>query len=91
MTNAGIFYSSPLNSLIVTCTDNALGVLNTYCNIAFGTQNPLKADGNIRISFNGMTVATSTCYLFLTNSTNIPITCSSSTDNRNVTISMSGF
>lgn len=57
----------------------------------FGTQNPLKADGNIRIVFSGMTVATNVCQVFHTNGTSLPVTCSSTSDNKNVTISMNGW
>jgi hypothetical protein len=38
-----------------------------------------------------MTVATNICYLSLSNGTSIPVTCSSSSDNKNVTVSMSGW
>jgi hypothetical protein len=91
MTNANVFYVSPLKALTISCLDNALGVQNTICTIVFGTQNPLKADGNIRIVFSGMTVATSVCQLIHTNGTSLPVTCSSTSDNKNVTISMSGW
>ena len=91
MTSAGIFYESPLKSLTISCTHNALGVKNTICNITFGTQNPLKADGKIRLVFSGMTIATDLCELYQPNGTLIPSTCSSNQDNKNLTISLSGF
>jgi hypothetical protein len=91
MTNGGTFYGSPLQSLTVTCQDNAIGVVNTFCTIMFGTSNPLLASGNIRLSLSGLTVATSTCKLYLFNGTAIPVTCASSTDNKNVTITLTGF
>jgi hypothetical protein len=92
MTSANIFYQSPLKSLTVSCLDNSLGVNNTVCTIVFGTQNPLKADGNIRIALNGMTVATSNCELYLPdNLTQTDINCTSSSDNKNVTIKMKGW
>ncbi len=90
MTNGGTLYSSPLQSLTVNCHDNAVGVINTYCTINFGTSNPLLKAGNIRVSLSGLTVATNTCYLTSSNGTSIPVTCSSSTDNLNVTASLSG-
>ena len=61
MTNADIFYSSPLKSLTIECLNNALGVKNTKCTIKFGTQHPLKADGKIKLIFSGMTIATDIC------------------------------
>jgi len=91
MTNGGTFYSSPLQSLTVVCQDNAIGVVNTYCTVTFGTSNPLLASGNIRLSLSGLTVATSTCSLTASNGTVIPVTCSSSTDNKNVTATLTGF
>lgn len=33
MANGGTLYQSPLQSLVVTCQDNAVGVVNTYCTI----------------------------------------------------------
>jgi len=50
-----------LKSLTVSCLDTSLGVLNTICDITFGTHHPLKANGTIRIVFSGMTVATDNC------------------------------
>jgi hypothetical protein len=91
MMNGGTFYSTPLQSLLVSCHDNAVGVVSTYCTFLFGTTNPLLANGNIRLVLSGMTVATSTCYLSAANATKIPVTCSSSTDNKNVTVVMSGW
>jgi archaellum component FlaF (FlaF/FlaG flagellin family) len=91
MTNANVFYVSPLKALTIACLDNSLGVENTICTIVFGTQNPLLANGNIRIVFSGMTVATNVCQFILTNGTNLPVTCTSTSDNKNVTISMSGW
>lgn len=91
MTNGGTLYQGPLQNLLITCQDNAKGVLNTYCNIVFGTTNPLLATGAIRVSFSGMTVATNLCYLTMTNGTSIPVTCSSSSDNKNVTVIMTGW
>jgi hypothetical protein len=91
MTNANVFYVSPLKSLTISCLSNALGVQNTICTIVFGTQHPLKADGKIRIVFSGMTVATDVCQVLHTNLTSLPVTCSSTSDNKNVTISMSGW
>ena len=44
--------------------NNALGVKNTICTINFGTQNPLKADGKLRLVFSGMTVATNVCKFY---------------------------
>lgn len=92
MTNGGTLYSSPLQSLTVSCQDNAVGVVSTYCTINFGTSNPLLAAGNIRVSLSGLTVATNTCFLTSSNnnSASIPVTCSSSTDNLNVTVTLSG-
>ena len=91
MSGSGILYQSPLQSLVVSCQDNALGVVNTYCTIVFGTSNPLLLNGYIRLSLDGMTVATNMCYLSLSNSTSIPVTCVSSSDNKNVTVAMSGW
>lgn len=91
MANGGTLYESPLQSLVVTCQDNAIGVVNTYCTIIFGTTSPLLATGNIRLSLSGMTVSTSTCFLTQSNGTSIPVTCSSSTDNLNVTAAMTGW
>ena len=91
MTNGDTLYESPLQSLIVSCHDNAIGVVNTYCTLTFGTSHPLLANGNIRVSLSGMTVATSTCSLAAANGTDIPVTCSSSTDNLNVTAAMTGW
>lgn len=65
--------------------------MNTYCTIIFGTSNPLLANGYIRLSLSGMTVDTNICYLSLTNGTSVPVTCSSSSDNKNVTVAMSGW
>lgn len=90
MTNGGTLYSSPLQSLTVSCHDNAIGVVSTYCTIQFGTSNPLLANGNIRVSLGGMTVATNTCFLTASNGTSIPVTCTSSTNNANVTVSLLG-
>lgn len=91
MAGSGLLYQSPLQSLVVTCQDNALGVVSTYCTIVFGTSNPLLANGFIRLSVSGMTVATNMCYLYLANSTSIPVTCVSSSDNKNVTVSLTGW
>ena len=76
---------------MATCQDNALGVVGTYCTVTFGTSNPLLANGYIRLSLSGMTIATKLCYLSMLNGTSIPVTCSSSSDNKNVTISMTGW
>jgi len=91
MTNANIFYECPLKSLTISCLNNALGVKNTICTIIFGTQNPLKADGKIRLQFSGMTVATNICKFYHTNGSLISSTCSSTADNRNLTVSLSGW
>ena len=91
MANGGTLYEAPLQSLVVSCQDNAVGVVNTYCTIIFGTSNPLLADGSIRLSLSGMAVSTSTCFLYFNNGTEIPVTCSSSTDNLNVTVAMTGW
>ena len=91
MTNADVFYTSPLKSLLINCQDNAIGVVNTYCTIIFGTQNPLLANGKIRLALSGMTVATDTCELSLSNGTSIATTCSSTEDNQNLTVAMEGF
>ena len=69
MANGGTLYEAPLQSLVVSCQDNAVGVVNTYCTIVFGTSNPLLANGNIRLSLSGMTVSTSTCFLYYSNGT----------------------
>lgn len=90
MTNANIFYECPLKSLTISCLNNALGVKNTICTIGFGTQNPLKADGKVRVVFSGMTVATNVCK-FYSGSTLIDSTCSSTADNKNLTVSLSGW
>lgn len=90
MTNANIFYDCPLKALSISCLNNALGVRNTICTINFGTQNPLKADGKLRIVFSGMTVATDVCY-FYSGLNLIPTTCSSTQDNKNLTVSMTGW
>ena len=89
MTNGGTLYSAPLQSLTITCQDNALGVVNTYCTITFGTSNPLLGIGNVRIVFSGMSVATSTCSL-TSGGTNIPVSCASSTDKKNLTVTLLG-
>lgn len=91
MTNANIFYECPLKALTIECRNNALGVKNTICTIVFGTQNPLKADGKVRLSFSGMTVATNVCEFYHSNGTLLPSTCSSTADNKNLTISLSGW
>jgi hypothetical protein len=90
MTNAGIFYECPLRSLTISCLNNALGVKNTICTIVFGTQNPLKADGKIRLVFSGMTIATNVCK-FYNGVTLIASTCISTADNKNLTVSLSGW
>ena len=69
MTNANVFYATPLNSLTFDCDDVYLGALNTRCTVVFGTQNPLKADGSITLVFAGMNVATDTCHVYLPNGT----------------------
>lgn len=91
MSNGGTLYEAPLQSLVVSCHDNAVGVVNTYCTVVFGTSNPLLSDGNIRLSLSGLTVSTATCLLYFSNGTEIPVTCSSSTDNLNVTAVMTGW
>lgn len=88
MTNANTFYQTPLKSLTLSCTDNYLGALNTICTIIFGTQNPLKADGVITLVLNGMNVATDVCEVFLPNGTLLTSTCSSTQDNKNVSITL---
>lgn len=75
MSSGGSLYESPLQSLVASCQDNAVGVVNTYCTIVFGTSHPLLATGNIRLSLSGMTVATETCFLYHSNSTAIAVTC----------------
>ena len=90
MANGGTLYSSPLQSLTVSCQDNAVGVVSTYCSINFGTSNPLLSAGNIRVSLSGLTVATNMCFLTSSNGTSIPVTCTSSTDNINITVALSG-
>ncbi len=79
-----------MKSLTITCLNNALGVKNTICTIGFGTQNPLKADGKIRIVFAGVTVATNVCS-FYSGTTLIPSTCSSTQDNKNLTVTLTGW
>lgn len=93
MMNGGTLYGSPLQSLSISCRDNAIGVVNTYCTVNFGTSNPLLVSGNVRIKFSGMTVATNRCYLSAASGASIPVTCASSSDNQNVTATMtsSGF
>lgn len=91
MANGGTLYESPLQSLVISCQDNALGVANTYCTVVFGTSNPLLATGKIRLSLSGLTVATSTCFLYFINGTAISVTCESSSDNKNVTVTMNGW
>ena len=88
MTNAGVFYETPLKSLTLSCQDNYLGVLNTKCTILFGTQSPLKADGIITLSLSGMSIATDVCHVYLPNNTEVESTCSSTEDNKNVSITM---
>jgi hypothetical protein len=90
MTNGGTLYSAPLQSLVITCQDNALGVVNTYCTVRFGTSNPLLGYGNVRIVFSGMSVATSTCSLTTSGGVIIPVSCSSSTDKKNLTVTLLG-
>lgn len=90
MTNGGTLYSAPLQSLMISCQDNALGFVNTYCTVTFGTSNPLLGIGNVRIVFNGMSVATSTCSLTASGGTSIPVRCSSSTDKKNLTATLLG-
>ena len=89
MTNGGTLYSAPLQSLTISCQDNALGVVNTYCTITFGTSNPLLGIGNVRIVFSGMSVATSTSSL-TSGGTSIPVSCASSTDKKNLTVTLLG-
>ena len=43
MANGGTLYEAPLQSLVVSCHDNAVGVVNTHCTLVFGTSNPLLA------------------------------------------------
>lgn len=90
MTNGGTLYQSPLQSLTISCQDNAIGTVSTYCTIQFGTSNPLLAAGVIRVSMSGLTVSTSICYLTASNGTSIPVSCSSSSDNLNVTATLLG-
>jgi hypothetical protein len=90
MTNGGTLYQSPLQSLTISCQDNAIGTVSTYCTIQFGTSNPMLTAGNIRVSLSGLTVATNICYLTASNGTSIPVTCSSSSDNQNVTVALQG-
>lgn len=89
MMNGGTLYGSPLQSLSITCKDNSIGVANTYCTIAFGTSNPLLASGNVRVVFSGMTIATNKCYLKTSGGVLITTTCISSSDNKNVTVTLS--
>ena len=86
MTNQGIFYEAFLKSLTISCEQNFLGVLNTICTVRFGTQNPLKADGRIKLVFSGMNIATDDCSVELPDGTQVEETCSSTSDNKNVTI-----
>ena len=88
MTNAGIYYESPLKSLTLSCVDNYLGALNTICSVVFGTQHPLKADGRIKLQLNGMSIATNICHVYLSDGTQVSSTCSSTEDNKNVSIAM---
>ncbi len=90
MTNGGTLYQSPLQSLTISCTDNAIGVVSTYCTIVFGTSHPLLMAGAIRVSLSGLTVATNICYLTAANGTSIPVVCTSSSDNLNVTAVLQG-
>lgn len=69
MTNGDTLYESPLQSLVASCQDNAVGVVNTYCTVTFGTSHPLLASGKIRLVLDGLTVATSTCLLSFANGT----------------------
>jgi len=79
-----------LKALTINCLNNALGVKNTICTILFETQNPLKADGKIRLVFSGMTIATDVCK-FYSGTTLISSICSSTQDNKNLTVSLSGW
>ena len=90
MTNGGTLYQSPLQSLTIGCQDNAIGTVSTYCTLQFGTTNPLLAAGVIRVSMSGLTVSTSICFLTAANGTSIPVSCSSSSDNLNVTVTLLG-
>lgn len=64
-----------------------MGVLNTICDVTFATQSPFKADGKLILVFAGMTVATDVCSV-LVNGVAITSTCSSTSDNKNVTVSL---
>ena len=90
MTNASIFYGSPLKSLTIQCLDNGLGVMNTICTIVFGTQNPLIGNGQIVLVFSGMTISSDVCEVKQSNGTIIPCSCSSTPDNLNLTIILQG-
>jgi hypothetical protein len=91
MANGNTLYQSPLQSLVVTCQDNALGVVSTYCTATFGTSHPLLASGRIRLSLAGLTVSTATCALYFGNGTQIPVVCASSSDNQNLTVNLTGW
>jgi hypothetical protein len=89
MTNSGIFYQCPLNSLTISCLDNSVGVLNTICTINFGTQNPLAADGKINLVFSGMTIATNVCYFYI-NSSLVPSNCKSTQNDTTLVVTLLG-
>ena len=88
MTNQGIFYEAFLKSLTVSCEENFLGVENTICEVTFGTQNPLRANGAITLVLSGMDIATDECACILPNGTELESSCESTEDNKNVTIKL---
>ena len=75
MTNQDIFYEAFLKSLTISCEENFLGVENTICEVTFGTQSPLKADGVITLVFSGMDVATDECALILPSGAEVESSC----------------
>jgi hypothetical protein len=92
--NAGVFYYSVLLSLSISCIDNSLGVLNTACYIGFTNNHEIVKDGKIYVDFSGMTISTNYCFLtystdVITN-TSIPVTCTSSSNQTSLVVSLPG-
>jgi hypothetical protein len=74
-----------LKNLSISCNDNSLGVVNTYCTVIFTPFQDIEVASTIIITFTGMYVATNLCQFKYT-STGVAIPVGSCAPDTNLKI-----
>jgi hypothetical protein len=74
-----------LKNLSISCNDNSLGVVNTYCTVIFTPFQDIEVASTIIITFTGMYVATNLCQIKYT-STGVAIPVGSCAPDTNLKI-----